>query len=502
MLSPIDVYRLDLNSRWLGIPTELLMESAGRNVADVVLKYFPDTRRIVCLCSRTNNGGDGLVAARHLSLRKDVVVVFIGRPELIRTRETKMNWDIICRLDCIEKFLVKSEEDLSILSDILCDADVVVDAIFGVGIRGRPRGLEARAIEAINKLKKQYGFKIVSVDVPSGFDCYRGEKTDITIDADIVVTFHDMKKGMDKLSSKIIIGDIGIPADAERYVGPGDLINIVKPRDPWSHKGQHGKILIIGGSKYFTGAPALSALAALKTGADLAVVYAPEKVANTIRSYSPDLIVWSYSGEILTKEVLSELKNFISKFDVFIVGPGLGAEEETLEAVHVLIGEILRGKNIIVDADALKSFSKYGVPGGNIVITPHAGEFRMIFGEEPTKDISTRSYIVSKFARKYDITILLKGHIDVISDGDKTKLNKTGNPGMTVGGTGDVLTGIIGAIMARGFSPFESACAGAFICGYSGDLAFKQYGYGLTAKDVIEHIPQTLNWLTDFISGT
>ncbi len=501
MLDPIDVYRLDINSRWLGISTDLLMENAGKNVADIVEQKYRDATKIVCICSRTNNGGDGLVAARHLSMSRKVTVLFIGRPELIRTPETRKNWEIINRLHSVRKVIIKNEEDLPLLENILSDADLVIDAIFGIGIRGKPRGLEARVIETLNKLKKQYGFKVVSVDVPSGFDCYRGERTEITVEADTVVTFHDLKKGLDKLRADLYIRGIGIPRDAEIFVGPGDLLDILRPRHEWSHKGDFGKILIIGGSKYFTGAPALAGLSALRSGADLVVIYAPEAIANTIRSFSPNLIVWQYEGEKLNELALENLPGIINKFDTIIIGPGIGADDETIDTAHNVICLASQHKPTIIDADALKSIAKHGIPKGDIIITPHAGEFKLIFNVKPTTDIDERANLVIQKAKEYRITILLKGHIDIISNGIEVKLNRTGNPGMTVGGTGDVLTGVIAYFRSLGLDSFRSACSAAFVCGYAGDLAYEKYGYQLLATDVIDFLPTAIERTKEFIYG-
>ena len=478
------------------------MENAGKSVADVIFDEYPTAKKIVCICSQTNNGGDGLVAARHLTSRYDVTVVLIGYPEHIRTHEAKKNWEIISNLLTPQVIIVKRSEDLQILDRILADADVVVDAIFGVGVKGKPRGLDGETILKINILKKKFGFRVVSVDVPSGFDSHRGEPSELMIDSDIIVTFHDMKYGLDGLGKRIYVKSIGIPRDAEIFVGPGDFIEFIKRREPWSHKGDFGRILIVGGSKHYTGAPALSALAALRTGADLAIIYAPEKIVSTLRSFSPNIIAEPYPGEIFSKNSIDGAIMLSEKSDVVVVGPGIGSDNETLRAIHELIEQISEKKPIVVDADALKSLAKYGIPRApNIIITPHAGEFKIIFGEIPPRDMQQRGEIVRKYAEKNGITILLKGHIDIISNGDKLLFNRTGNPGMTVGGTGDVLTGIIAAIRAQGFDSFESAAMGAFLCGLAGDLAYEKFGYGLTATDVIDRIPVAIRRIEAVIRG-
>ncbi|MEM2222024.1 MAG: NAD(P)H-hydrate dehydratase [Candidatus Korarchaeota archaeon] len=491
MLKSKDVYRLDINSRWLGVNTELLMENAGKSVADVIFEKYPTAKKIVCICSRTNNGGDGLVAARHLSARYDVIVIFIGDPETIKTAETRKNWQRVYNLHTVKKVIIKYPEDLKILEDIIKDADIIIDAIFGVGVKGKPKGLEGETIAKINALKEKYGFKIISVDVPSGFDTEEGKPSELMINADVITTFHAMKHGLEKLGREVIIKHIGIPKDSEIFVGPGDFIEFIRERDPWSHKGDFGRILVIGGSEHYTGAPALSAMAALRTGADLSIIYAPEAVASTIRSFSPNVIAESYPGKFFNEDSMKRALELSEKASVVIVGPGLGSESETLKTTYKFITELAGKKPLVVDADALKSLAKYGIPRSrDIIITPHAGEFKLIFGEEPSKDLYMRGELVKKHAKALDnVTILLKGHIDVISDGDRLLFNRTGNPGMTVGGTGDVLTGIVAAIRAQCSDSFKSAAMGAFLCGFAGDLAFEKYGYCLTATDVIEQIP-------------
>ncbi len=495
-LSPSDVYRLDKNSEFLGVDTLLLMENAGKNVADFVASKFRDKRRIAVICGTGNNGGDGFVAARHLaSMNYDVTVVLMGKPSLIRSEIARKNYEILRRMIFSIKIIeIDDSSKIHKLEEVLEKVDVVVDALLGVGIKGSARGLALEAIRKINKLKNQVGFKIVSIDVPSGFNVFEGRKTGETVNADYTITFHEAKKGFDKEEvGKVIIRSIGIPPEADLLVGPGDVINCLKKRTEWSHKGDFGRILIIGGSKDYSGAPALAAMAALRTGADLVIVAAPELISNVIRSFSPNLIVKPLPGDSLGLENIDLLKPIISNFDTVVLGPGIGLAEETLEAAADLARFIAsKGIPLLIDADGLKAIAKHGIPSGKIVVTPHAGEFNILFGEKPPLELKDRGEITRKMAENHGITIILKGHIDVISDGKTIKFNTTGNPGMTVGGTGDVLSGITAAFMAQCNDLFLASCAGAFVSGYAGDLAFRKKSYELLATDVIDEIPSAL----------
>lgn len=270
------------------------------------------------------------------------------------------------------------------------------------------------------------------------------------------------------------------------------LEEVYKERPKWSHKGDFGRLLVIGGSKRYTGAPALaalSAMASLRAGVDLVLVAAPERAANIIASFSPNLITEPLEGGFVSMRNMKKINYLAGKFDAISIGSGLGEEKETGKFVTKFIEKIR--KPCVIDADAIKALKKKRL-GDNFVLTPHAYEFYNISGEKPKQDITGRAKVVEKFAKKINSTILLKGAIDIISDGKRTALNRTGNPYMTTGGTGDVLTGICGSLLAQGISPFKSACASAYITGRAGDLAVKKKKQGLLATDIIEKIPEVI----------
>ncbi|MDO8627512.1 MAG: NAD(P)H-hydrate dehydratase [Candidatus Diapherotrites archaeon] len=267
-----------------------------------------------------------------------------------------------------------------------------------------------------------------------------------------------------------------------------DVIKAVKIRNPFSHKGENGCVLVIGGSENYVSAPALSALAALRTGIDLIQVAAPEKAAYAINSFSIDFITRKFHGDFLAEKHLRELLPFAETFDSVLIGPGLGKHSETRKFVNKFVSKFPAEK-LVIDADALQMLEKKNIKG---LLTPHHREFEILFGEYPSKNLDERVTLVKKFAKEFNSTILLKGRIDVVSDGHKVKVNKTGNAGMTVGGSGDVLAGICTGFKAQGADNFTSACAGVFANCKIGDKLLPEKGYGLVSSDLIAGIPEAI----------
>lgn len=267
------------------------------------------------------------------------------------------------------------------------------------------------------------------------------------------------------------------------------LKEIRKERPKWSHKGDFGRLLVIGGSKKYTGAPALaalSAMASLRTGADIVTVASPKRAADIIAKFSPNLITEVFKGDFFARKHLKDILKLSKDYDAISIGSGLGLEKETQEFVIKFVGKTR--KPCVIDADAIKVLKNKRLRE-NFVLTPHAYEFYHISGGNPKHDILGRAKLVKGFAKKIGATILLKGAVDIISDGKQTAMNKTGNPYMTTGGTGDVLAGICGGLLAQGVPPFKAACASAYITGKAGDFAAKDKGPGLLATDIIEKIP-------------
>ena len=369
-----------------------------------------------------------------------------------------------------DRYAVLECDILPYSTDCLADADVIVDCILGTGSSGTIREPYASCMRDINASGKT----VVSADIPSGLGC------DISIIPDYTITFHDTKSGMSPLTcGEIIICDIGIPAGAYDFLGPGDMIRYPIPAKD-SHKGQNGRLMIVGGGPYF-GAPALSALSALRSGVDSVRIYTPESCAAIVSSYCPVFMVTSLPGNHLTPESVSRILEDSISYDALLIGPGLGDSIETRAAVR----EILRNVRIpvIIDADAISASDgmRMEVP---CIITPHHGEFRRI---------SSEGLSIQDVSSSMNAVILLKGSEDVITDGCSTRRNRTGNAAMTGAGTGDVLSGCVAGLLSKGMSAFDSACLGAYICGRAGDLAFISHSYGLIATDVIDNISRVIS---------
>jgi hydroxyethylthiazole kinase-like uncharacterized protein yjeF len=482
---------LDLNAEYYGVSRLQLMENAGRNVAVEISERFKakDTK-VAIFCGLGGNGGDGFVAARHLAcLGFNVKVFLAGNSSQITDEAARKNWEALEHLQA--SVPLHEIYDSSLIPDF--KAEVLIDALLGTGLKGPPRPPVLQLIEKINEPE---GFR-VAIDVPSGMDSDSGKILGNAVKADLTITFHKTKPALAKAKKKageIVVRSIGIPDEIEGFIGPGDVAAVAGSRPAESHKGDFGRLLVVGGSETYSGAPTFVALAALRTGADLAIIAAPRETAHSIASISPDLITLKLDGDRLNTGNLSAVRRELEKATAVVIGPGLGLHKETQEAVDEIV-KLAEAKKIpmLLDADGLKAFAttkrKLEAPA---VLTPHAGEYEILTGTKLPKQANERTEFVRRTAQDLNAVVLLKSHVDIVSDGYKTKLNFTGNPGMTVGGTGDVLSGIVGALLARGVSPFEAAAAGAFINGAAGDFVASEKGHRMTASDLLDWIPKVI----------
>lgn len=485
-MTPKDMMVIDSNAEDLGIPKSALMENAGKSVARHIINTL-DPCKVTIFAGTGGNGGDGFVAARHLlNNGYNVDLFFLGHPDKIKSFETIQNWTAIQNISLgLNSLKLELIEDSSALKKV--DSPVIVDALLGTGIRGKIKEPISSAIDIINKSR---GIKI-AVDVPSGLDPLTGEVPDKAVEADFTITFHKIKTGLKKAKIKyvgnIVLYDIGIPAEALTFLGKGDLLRL-KKRDMASHKGNNGTVLVVGGSMDYSGAPTLAALSAFKSGVDLVYVACPESVSQTIRSYSPDLIINTLSHDFIVDEDVDKIIELSKKADSVVIGCGIGRDNETALAVNEIISEIR--KPVVIDADGLKLLYTDIIKEikSEIVVTPHSAEFKALFDIKMPEKLEDKIETVSKAARENSCVVLLKGVLDIISNGGKTRINKTGNPGMAVGGTGDCLAGLVGGLMAQRHDTFEAACLGAYINGRAGDMAKEKYGYHFMASDMIKYI--------------
>ncbi|MEJ5327209.1 MAG: NAD(P)H-hydrate dehydratase [Candidatus Bathyarchaeia archaeon] len=490
-ITSLEMRTLEINAEYFGISLLQLMENAGRNVAAEIASRFPRERKIIIFCGLGGNGGDGFVAARHLlALGFRVSVVLAGKGADIRHEAALKNWQALQALR--SSIPVQEVTDSALIPKV--DAEIVVDALLGTGTKGQLKPPIAQMVEYINTLS---AFK-VAVDVPTGIDSDTGEVLGNAVKADLTVTFHKAKTGLynaKKYVGELIVSEIGLPETLEKFAGPGDVVLVRKSRLASAHKGDFGRLLVVGGSEIFSGAPALVALAALRTGVDIVYLAAPTKTAYAVSSMSPNLITLKLKGDRLNLENVGELTPYLEMVDAVVMGPGLGLHSKTREFVKAFVSAVENaGKPLLLDADGLKAFAEFKrklkVP---LVLTPHAGEYAVLTGQKLPEKLEERAVEVQRTAAELKSVILLKGQVDVICDTTRVKLNFTGNPGMTVGGTGDVLSGIVGAFLAQKSDAFDAAVAGAFVNGAAGDFAANTIGYHLVATDLLDWIPRVLD---------
>ena len=485
-----EMVAVEMNAVYMGVSTQLMMENAGRAIANEIASRFPVKSKVVAVSGLTGNGGDAFTAARHLAcMGYEVESLVLGDPKNITLKNSNVNYHAVANMK--DSVKIKLIRDSSLIPDIT--ADVIIDGLIGTSLKGPLRPPFQQMVQAINKAD---AYK-VSVDIPTGMEADTGKIHGEAVKADLTLTFHKPKTGYKhnpSVTKELIPTSIGIPPEAEHYIGPGDVYMLHPERSPESHKGMWGSLLVVGGSETYSGAPTLSSLAAYRMGLDLVYTAVPETAAGAVMSASPSMITVKLKGERLSHENLGQVENFLDKVSAVAVGPGLGVASETEEAVRELVQMVnKRGLPLVLDADGLKAYAKkpvsLGVPA---VFTPHGREFTLLTGKEANGTHRVKGAVVEEAAKKLGSVILLKGNVDIISNGVYTRYNWTGNPGMTVGGTGDVLTGIVGAYLAQRADAFYAAGAAAFINGRAGDMVVSEKGYHLLPEDLIKKIPEVV----------
>jgi len=489
MIEPKEIHILDCNSKTHGVPAKQLMENAGKSVSDYITETLKLTnKKILLLIGPGNNGGDGLVAARYLNKENNLAIQLSCQPDDIKTQIAKDNYKSLP-----PNIVIRTSDQLEELPSLIDNADIIIDALLGIGLSGELKEPYKSIVATINSNKKHK--PVIAVDIPTGHG------TDTRIIATHTITFHDKKTGMNHTSCGTIhVADIGIPKKAQTHLGPGDLqVLYPKPKSD-SHKGDNGRVFIIGGGPY-NGAPLLSGLASLRSGADLITIASPKRTYDAIKSYSPDLIcIDLISSTHLCKEDIATLEPYIKANHAILLGPGLGSHQQTQEALKSLIPKILEeDKTLIIDADAIQTLGELLRNGaidfdhkGSITVTPHHNEYKKLTGKKLSEELESQTEELISFAQKHCLSILLKGPTDILTNGDTHKYNTIHNPAMTVGGTGDVLAGIIAALQSKNCTAFESIRIAAYLNGSAGNLAFEHNSYGMSAIDVLEKIPQVL----------
>jgi hydroxyethylthiazole kinase-like uncharacterized protein yjeF len=492
------------------VPSLTLMENAGRSVAEFMGSRFPDLarRRVVVLCGKGNNGGDGFVVARHLlKIGAKPNVYFIGDPREVKG-DAATN---LRRWKKLGKLFVDRGTGPGGWIPLSADV-IVVDALLGTGVRGAVEGRLREVIFAINE--REAGCAVVSVDIPSGLHADTGEVQGVGIVADYTVTFTAPKPGMVSGAGgshvgELLVRQIGSPAGLIEEAGKGNLRwsdaaefrAFALPRKAAGNKGDYGHALVVAGSVGKSGAAMLSSWAALRAGAGLVTVATPEPALAIIAAHTPEImtepLAATTAGTVSARCLEGGLFAALLKGKrALAIGPGLSTNAETQEFVRTVLGN--RSVPIILDADGLNAFtgraSELKHADAMLCITPHPGEMARLLGCTVKEVQARRVEIALQAAVDWNAIVVLKGSGTVIASPDgHAFINSTGNPGMATGGTGDILTGILAGISAQfGTAAWLRVIAfGVYLHGLAGDIAYEENGEApLMASDLINAIPR------------
>lgn len=486
-----------------GIPSIDLMERAAEGVAQAALDLLPDKpgrSRAAVFCGAGNNGGDGIAAARLLFLAGVKVRVFlVGKYEKLTPdalEETRRLSE--CGVE-LEPFAPEDPDQ----SAWARSSHVLVDAVFGVGLSREiaPDSVFAAAIRLMNGCRG----KVVAADIASGVEADSGRILGCAVKADKTITFTYQKIGQAVedgalLSGEVEVRDIGIPADLKRKLAcpvqtvEADFVKAaLPPRKPDGHKGDFGRLLIVGGAEGYTGAPCLSASAAVRSGCGLVSLGVPEGIwaveAAKCTSAMPFPLAEKHG--MLSYKALQKIEEKLSACDVLALGPGLGRSEQVTKLVCDLL--LRTEKSVVLDADGINALEGHidvldRRRGRITILTPHDGEFARIGGDLSQ---SGRVRAARDFAKAHGCTLVLKGHRTVTAaPAGNVLVNTTGNSGLAKGGSGDVLTGLIASMLAQGAAAVQAAAAGVWLHGRAGDLAAQRLtAYGVTPEDIIQEMP-------------
>lgn len=490
-----------------GVPSIVLMENAGRHVFEAardILGGLPG-KRVAIVAGSGNNGGDGSVAARHLrDAGARVSVLLLADPKDVKG-DAKTNLDILLKTDTSIR-QVNSAEDVS---TTLVHSDLIIDAIFGTGLRGEVTGPAAEVIQAINLSKKP----VIAVDIPSGLDADTGRIWGVCVRADCTVTFALPKIGLLSYPGaahvgRLVVGDIGIPHRLYEEINVELLDDAMvagklPDRPPDAHKGTFGTAAVIAGSVGLTGAAAMAGEAALRIGAGLSIVGIPSSLQDVMAAKLTEVMTCGLpetDGRSVSIKALDEALALAERSTAVVLGCGLGTHADTCEFVRSFVGSAR--KPMIIDADGLNALAQdlrvLEGDHGELVLTPHPGEMSRLLGTSASEVQSNRMDAARQAASRFHSVIVLKGAHTLVADPSAAVfINPTGNAGLATGGTGDVLAGAIGGLLAQGLSALDAAICGAYIQGKAGGIASATIGTpGMIAGDVLRALPAALRELS------
>ncbi|SMO88959.1 NAD(P)H-hydrate dehydratase [Melghirimyces algeriensis] len=498
----LDRYTIEV----LGMPGAALMENAGQNATRMLLKRFSEAKRAVVLSGTGNNGGDGFVVARSLFSAGWKVSVWVSGQVEKMSLETRAFYQV-CRNMGLAVSFFDGDRKEELLTD-LQKADVVVDALLGTGVRGALREPVRCMVQMVNEAEP--GF-VLALDAPTGVDTDTGAILGEAIQADLTVSFATWKwchylLPASEFCGEVRVVDIGMPEEAIHHQPPQTWVNDpslwhdhLTPRSPWSHKGTYGHLLVLGGSKGMLGAAYLSGMAALKSGVGMVTIGVPHGQEASMATKVTEALVWGWPDEgsgLFIGDFPSDWEERFSRFHVVTAGPGLGrfsGEKAWLERLlHCTDGPL------VLDADALNilssDLSMLQFRKKPTILTPHPGEMARLIGGT-VKDVeASRHRVAKELAEKTGATIVLKGSFTVIAFPDgRQVLNGTASPALAKAGSGDVLTGVLGAFLAQGI-PVESAAPMAvYLHGMAGRLAVRSSDYSVLASEVIDNLGNAIH---------
>lgn len=497
--------------REFGVPGELLMERAGRGLADALwrrLRARGDVPDVTFVAGKGNNGGDAFVAARYLAGRGVALRVlsicplnaFRGDARRHLTRLQSMS----CRVEVLDQVA-----DWDAMGDVdASEGGVCVDGILGTGVQGAARGTAAAAIRWINRCRPRQ--TIVAIDLPSGLDGLTGEVAGDAVLADATVTMAFPKQGMlhsgaQARCGRIEVVDIGVPGvlaealpPSPRLICGASMRALWRPRARDGHKGRYGHVLIIGGARGYAGAVALAARGALRGGTGL-VTLLTTSAAVPLLAALPEVMVRvgaTTAQGVLTRQALEAAPQPLEAFDAIVVGPGLCRDRASRELVDALLAR--EGLRLLLDADALNvlagELACIRHAAADVLLTPHPGEAGRLLGVSTAQVQSDRRAALRQLVAASGATVVLKGQGTWVGCGASAEaLCLAGNPGMATGGTGDLLAGLIGGLWAQGHDGFEAALLGVGLHAEAGDLAaWRGSEAGLAAGDLAEALPAAI----------
>jgi NAD(P)H-hydrate epimerase len=495
----------------IGIPGVVLMENAGRQVVESIESFLmPEyPLKIAVFCGRGNNGGDGFVVARHLHNRGHNPEVFLlGSKEEIKG-DAKINMSIALKMGLkIDEIAARQgwEKQIPCLSDF----DLIIDAIFGTGLTLPVKDFYADIINYINKSE----VIVASVDLPSGLSADTGTIIGPSITADITVTFAYPKLALvlppaEEKAGKIVVADIGMPPEIvenqdeiTEFIDEELAYNLLPMRKADSHKGDYGHLLVIAGSIGKTGAASMTGEAALRTGAGLITVATAASLNPILENKLTEVMTEPLAEtphQTISLKALDKVLELAQKMDAMALGPGLSQNRETQKFVQELIKQTTIP--LILDADGINAFASCPqlLKGDSraLIVSPHPGEMARLIDCNAKEVQQDRLGICRRFAQEHSIYVVLKGYRTVISTPEgKLFINGSGNPGMASGGTGDILTGMLGGFLVQKINIIDALILGVYMHGLAGDLASDSVGaYSLAATDLLEFLPDAFNYI-------